>query len=192
MSVDSVGGVAPPIEEEAALVKRAKAGDTSVWSDWHDQCYPLLYRYAYSRLNKHEDAEDVASQVFLEAIKAIGRYRYSGRPILAWFYGIARHLVSRRRREAGKTAPIADVEQLSIHPAPHDEDVILSNILVRTAMERLKPEHRELLTLRFLLDLSAREVAALLGKKEAAIYSLQVRALGALRREIPDDSWHFL
>ena len=184
MNVGRVGTVEQPIGEEAELVKRAKAGDTSVWSDWHDQCYPLLYRYAYSRLNKHEDAEDVASQVFMEAIKGIGRYRYSGRPILAWFYGIARHLVSRRRRETDKTMPIADVEQLSSRPATHDEDAILSNILERTAMERLKPEHRELLTLRFLLDLPTREVAALLDKKEAAIYSLQVRALGALRREI--------
>ena len=108
MSVDSVGSLDQPIEEEAELVKRAKAGDASVWSLWHDRHYPLLYRYAYSRLQGHEDAEDVASQVFMEAIKGIGRYRYSGRPIIAWFYGIARHLVSKRRREAGKTTPIAE------------------------------------------------------------------------------------
>ena len=120
----------------------------------------------------------------MEAIKGIGRYRYSGRPIIAWFYGIARHLVSKRRREAGKTTPISEVEQVSNRAAPHDEEAILNNILVRTAMERLKPAHLEVLSLRFLLDLPTREVAAMLGKNESAVYSLQVRAIGALRREI--------
>ena len=99
MNITRAATFAQPSADEAELVKRAKARDASVWSMWHDQHYPFLYRYALSRLASAVEAEDIASQVFLEAIKGIDRYRYQGRPILAWFYGIAHNLVSRRFRQ---------------------------------------------------------------------------------------------
>jgi RNA polymerase sigma-70 factor, ECF subfamily len=61
-------------------------------------------------------------------------------------------------------------------------DSLLDSIDVRRALERLTDEQRDVLILRFAVGLTSRETAALLGKSEAAIYSLQVRATAALRR----------
>jgi RNA polymerase sigma-70 factor (ECF subfamily) len=168
-------------ENEAELVRLAKARDAAVWSTFHDQYYGMIYRYAYARLRSHEDAEDVASQVFIEALKGIDRYRDGGRPILAWFYGIASHLVSRRRREAARLGPLSETGSLA-DEEPWQESSSLTRIAIYEALDRLKAEHREVLVLRYLMDMPTRHVAELLGKSEAATYSLQVRALGAMRR----------
>lgn len=52
------------------------------------------------------------------------------------------------------------------------------------AVERLRPEQREVVVLRFLVGLPTRDVAQLLGKSQPAISSLQVRALESLRKAL--------
>src|SRR5687768_11958402 len=84
----------PNLEDESRLVRRAKERDAAAWSELYDAYYQVLFRYAFVRLRRREDAEDVASQVFLEAIKGIDGYEDRGRPFLAWFYGIAHNLVT--------------------------------------------------------------------------------------------------
>ena len=181
MNIAGAGTLGQAATGEAELLARAKARDPEVWARWHDELYPFVYRYAYSRLRSREDAEDIASQVFIEAIKGIQRYDSRGRPILAWFYGIAHNLVSRRFREGSHTTSLLEVE--AVH-SPRNEETLVESLQVRMAMDRLKPEHKEVLTLRFLLDLPTKQVAGMIGKTEAATYSLQVRAMEALRREL--------
>jgi RNA polymerase sigma-70 factor (ECF subfamily) len=168
-----------PQEDESEAVARAKRRDSATWAAWHDAYYPLLYRYAYVRLYSAEEAEDLASQVFLEALKSIDRFKYTGRPVLAWLYGIANHLVQKRRRKLAQ-APVpldSDIESVA-----SEEDSNLGRVMAWAALEKLKEEHREVLILRYLLDIPSAEVARLIGKTEAATYSLQVRALEAARR----------
>ncbi len=167
--------------DEAEEVRLAKVRDSSVWSVWHDRYYGLIYRYAYARLLNVEDAEDAASQVFLEALKSIHRYRDTGRPILAWFYGIAHHMVSRKRRQVRQTSDLQEAEAVQIEGF---EEASLTSLVLRQALDKLKRDHREVLILRFILALPTRRVAELLGKSEAATYSLQVRATTALRKAL--------
>ncbi|HLF75869.1 MAG TPA: sigma-70 family RNA polymerase sigma factor [Dehalococcoidia bacterium] len=184
MNLADVSSQEGPFIADADLVRRAKERDQAVWSMWHDQHYPFIYRYARSRLGNREDAEDIASQVFLEALKSIDRYRYQGRPILAWLYGIAQHLVSRRFREAKRTATLSELPETEDAPLAGTDDAVVNRIVFKEGLAKLKPEHRDVLILRFILGLPTREVAEIMGKSEAATYSLQVRAASALRREI--------
>lgn len=170
--------------DEAEEIQRAKQRDSSIWAAWHDAYYPVIYRYAYVRLSNAEDAEDLASQVFLEALKGIDRFKYQGKPVLAWFYGIASHLVSKRRRQLARS-PVPLEEQ--VHEVAGDEEQSLVHMMVWSALEKLKDEHRDVLILRFLLDMPTARVAALMGKSEQATYSLQVRAIEAARRAFGSD-----
>ena len=164
---------------EAEDVRLAKAGNASVWASWHDEYYPILYRYAYARLGSVHDAEDIASQVFLEAWRGIKGYQERGRPVLAWLFGIARHLISRRRRQDRNGTAVSLDERAELEAG---EGVDLDDRLaLYEALRALKVEYREVLILRFLLDLPLKEVSDLIGKTEAATYSLQTRALTALR-----------
>ena len=164
---------------EAEDVRLAKAGNTSVWATWHDEYYPILYRYAYARLGSVQDAEDVASQVFLEAWRGIKGYQERGRPVLAWLFGIARHLVSRRRRQDRNGTPVSLDEYAELDASAGGD--LDDRLVLYEALRKLKAEHQEVLILRFLVDLPLKEVSDLLGKTDAATYSLQTRALTAVR-----------
>jgi RNA polymerase sigma-70 factor, ECF subfamily len=169
--------------DEAEDVRLAKERSSSVWGAWHDAYYPLIYRYAFIRLSTAEDAEDLASQVFLEALKGIDRFNYQGKPVLAWFYGIAGNLVKKRRRQLMRN-PLPFEGETDAQVDEEEQNIV--RMMVWSALEVLKDEHREVLILRFLLDLPNAQVARVIGKTEAATYSLQVRALEAARRVLGD------
>lgn len=171
-------------DADANEVQLAKQGDSAIWTTWFDRYYDTLYRYAYVRLRNRQDAEDVASQVFLQGIKHIHSYRYTGRPILAWFYRIAGNLISDRLR---RRAPVPDPAALEAVATPglelHIDQIVLSG-----AVETLKPEQRDVVVLRLVLGLSIKEVAQILNKSEGAVHSLQVRATRSLRKNLSEFS----
>lgn len=171
----SIGELAAAEAEEVELAKRA---DALVWSAWYDRYYGPLYRYAYARLGLQEEAEDVAAQVFVQAIAKIESYRYRGRPVLAWLYSIARNLVTDRQRRAARTARISDLEP----EVSGEMDALIDSVTLRAALARLTEDQREVLVLRFWVGLSTQEIASLLSRTPASVYSLQVRAMASLRR----------
>src|SRR5207245_8881546 len=61
--------------------------------------YRPIYRYINARVFEREVTEDLTSSVFLGAIKGIDSYQYRGQPMLAWFYRIARNVVSSHQRK---------------------------------------------------------------------------------------------
>jgi RNA polymerase sigma-70 factor (ECF subfamily) len=155
--------------------------DEATWSQIFNDNYSLIYRYAYARLGSREDAEEIASQVFLEALRSINQYKPTNKPILAWLYGIARNLVANsiRRRQRAKTAyEKAMCGVLLFQPG----ELPIERLDLSRALSRLNRDQREVLLLRFTVGLSTRELCVALGRSPGAVYSLQIRALAALRR----------
>ena len=85
---------------EEELVQLARQRDAATWSEIYVQNYTRVYGYAYGYLGLKEDAEDLAAQVFVEAMQSIDSYRDMGRPLIAWLYGIARNLIRERAKRA--------------------------------------------------------------------------------------------
>ena len=172
-------------ELERFQVDQAKAKDPGIWAQWFDAYYPHLFRYAYFRLRRRSDAQDVVSEVFLEAVRGIHRFQYTGRPVLAWLYRIAHNTIAERlRREQRRT----DLKATEVWPSDFDPgpEESLKNIDLLKALGSLTDEQQEVITLRFLLGMPTREVAVLLGKTETAVFSLQARALRALRQRLTE------
>jgi RNA polymerase sigma-70 factor (ECF subfamily) len=119
--------------------------------------------------------------VFLEALRSIDGFSYRGRPILAWLYRIARNLIAddmRRRVRKERVANLANGED-GYAPAA---DESLETMELLEAISRLTLDQQEVLILRFFMALPAKSTAQLMGKNETAVFALQVRAIGALRR----------
>ena len=173
------------IEEE--LIRRVKARDEEAWSELYDLHYSSLYRYAFARLRSREEAEDIASQVFLEALRGVDRYEYRGRPLLAWLYRIARNLIADDMRRQVRKTRAATLIQADPSFAPAADESIETMELLE-AISPLTVDQQEVLIQRFFMALSARETAQLLGKNETAVFSLQVRAISSLRRLISSES----
>src|SRR5579872_7188196 len=85
----------PSRDEERYLVDRAKR-DTREFGALYDRHFQQIYRFVYSRVREQTAAEDVTSEVFIKALKAMPRYQETGRPFAAWLYQIAVNAIADR------------------------------------------------------------------------------------------------
>jgi RNA polymerase sigma-70 factor (ECF subfamily) len=136
-----------------------------------------VYAYAAYRLGDGADAEDATSDTFERALRYRSRYdRSKGEPI-AWLLGIARRCVDDVYSARAATAELPpDV------PAPGDlEPETVQKLTVRKAVLALDERSQELLALRYGSDLTARQIAELLGERTNTVEVALHRALGKLR-----------
>ncbi|HST90447.1 MAG TPA: sigma-70 family RNA polymerase sigma factor [Ktedonobacterales bacterium] len=178
----------PTTEPEAALVERAIRRDAEAFGALYDRYFDRVYRYARLRVGNAADAEDVAAAVFLSAWRAIDRFSPKHDASFAgWLFRLAHNAVVDRYRRARDDVSL-DAE------APRSEEVTLlanpESLLewrltvdeLRHALAQLTEGQREVVLLRFVEGLSAREVGDILGKQEGTVRGMQFRAIEALRR----------
>lgn len=174
----------PPAEVvEPALIALAGAGDEIAFTKLYDTYYDRVYRYIYYRVGRVEDAEDLTQKVFLEAWRAIGRFRVTNSPFVAWLITIA-HNVTMSHFRSLKAADqlLYDVADQNGGGRPehvvegHHEQERLRHII-----RRLKADYQQVITMRFLEDFEYDEIASALGKSEGNVRVIQHRALQQLR-----------
>ena len=141
----------------------------------------VIYRFIYSKVGNREEAEDLTSQVFIKAVRGIDSARGSA-SIQSWLFQVARTTIADHWRsfyqlrahslddllEAGWEGP-AESQPVAVSATPQDR--------VRRLLEQLPEHYRDVLTYRFLLNLSIKETAARMGLSEANVKVLQFRAL---------------
>lgn len=170
---------------EADLVRLARERSEEAWSAIYETNYPKLYRYCYARCGNDTAAAELASSVFLEALEGIDKYQHRGKPLLAWLYRIAHNLVADHLKKHSRESEAireALILMQSHDPGPASE--VTDRETIEAALTQLTEDQRQLIALRFFADATTPEIAATLDKSESAVYSLEVRALGALRRAI--------
>src|SRR5438046_7484301 len=177
----------PPFEQMGPVpdvIERVRGGDRAAFADPYDTHVDALYRYILYRVREPSDAEDLTSEVFTRAFANIHRYRWQGKSFLAWLYTIARNAVTDRRRRQRPTVDLDDAYGVAEEgPTAHDLAALSEQVdALRGAVKHLTTEQQEVLVLRFVENMSSRQVAKVLGKNEGAIRALQFRALGRLRK----------
>jgi len=187
INVDIAKPQAIPLEQMAPIpdvIERARSGDRAAFGELYDTHVDAVYRYVLYRVREPSDAEDLASEVFTRAFANIHRYRWQGKSFLAWLYTIARNAVTDRRRRERPTVDLDDAYGVAEEgPTAHDRAVRGEQVdALRGAVKHLTTEQQEVLVLRFVENMSSRQVAKVLGKNEGAIRALQFRALGRLRK----------
>ena len=171
-------------DEERALVANAICGDPQAFTQIYDRYLDRIYRHIYYRVGHQSDAEDLTQQVFMQAWRAIGHYQQTNSPFLAWLFTIAHNVVVSFYRRA-KNQQYLGTDMASDQRWIDPEQVAEAGereVAVRQAILRLKPDQQQVVMLRFVENLSHAEVAAALGKSEAAVRVVQHRALQALRQ----------
>jgi RNA polymerase sigma-70 factor (ECF subfamily) len=168
------------------LVERAKGGDSQAFGALYDRFQPEILRYLTHRTRDPEAAEDLTQQVFLKAWQAIPRFEQRGVPFKAWLYRMAHNQMVDHFRTRKPTTELGDFD---LPDEADQESALLTgemNEALQRALARLSEDHRQVLTLRFLMEKSAREIGEVMGRKEVTVRGLQMRALQALRREIDE------
>ncbi len=178
-----------PQSDEAALIRAAQA-EPAAFGELYRRYLPRLYRYLRTRTGSEDDAADLVQQTFLKALDALPGYRDRGLPFAAWLFRIARNVLTDAHRRQSTVAWDLLPEAL----LPHAEEDPEALVVRREALTRLRAllvdldaDKRELLALRFAGGLSAREIAAIVGKSEAALKKQLSRVIQTLREEYDED-----
>ncbi len=171
-------------EEELNLIRRAKAGDEAAFAELYDRHHSAVYRYIFFRVGSEAAAEDLAAEVFVRLVEKIDQFTYRGRPLLAWLYTIARHLVADHHRRVGRATMVPLDEGLMADSIdPEDAaSVTLSQRRLAAALQELTEDQRQVVVLKFFEGLDNQTVAMVVDKSVGAVKSLQHRGLDALRR----------
>ncbi len=149
----------------------------------------VLGRLCIALLGSQADADEAVQETLLRAHRAMATYRGEG-SIKAWLCGIARHVCAHALETRRKGRELLEI----VPDAPEASDARdafekrRSARVIRDAMTKLKPSEREALVLRYVADLSHREIAEVIGLDEPTARKRTSRALARLRGVMPPDA----
>jgi RNA polymerase sigma-70 factor (ECF subfamily) len=168
--------------ETARLVVEYQLGDRSTFEEIYLRYFDRVYAYARMAVQDPGQAEDVTQRVFARVLKALPGYRIQGRlPFRAWLFRIVRETIlgMRDAQLTGRREPLAVVEVHQEAASPAAEEALrwLSDADLYRLVERLPASQREVLVVRYFLDLSNEEAAATLDRSPGTTRMLLSRAL---------------
>ena len=150
---------------------------------------PALYRFFMAAVSDRHLAEDLTGTAFVSAIEGLPRFYGPIEALGGWLFQIARHdLYDFRRRQArSRIEPQEDhlPEAVAAAGADDPEELAIERLegtRVLAALRELSSDQREVLLLRMAGELTAPEVADILGKTTGAVKALQHRGLASLAR----------
>ena len=164
------------------VLSRARSGDETAFLRLWDSLHPRLLRYL--RVLGCPEADDVASETWLQAVRDLHRFDGGADEFRGWLFTIGRHravdasrarIRSRSRLLAAATAPAAAPRQV--------EDEVLDGLSTRQAVALvagLSPDQAEVVALRVIAGLDTAEVASILGKSAGSVRVALHRGLRAL------------
>jgi RNA polymerase sigma-70 factor, ECF subfamily len=160
----------------------AVCADEPAFRAWYEDAAPRVFSYLLPRTGgDHALSEELTQQAFIRAIR--GRTSYDGSaPVVAWVCGIARNLLADHHRRLDREERsrmrlvVREIDAGPAHAVAEREEIL-------TTLRLLPALQRAALVLRYLDDLSVREVARAIGKSEGATESLLTRAKERFRRD---------
>lgn len=152
-----------PLGRDEAWVAAIATGDRRAFDALYREYGPRVLRFAYRMIHDRTKAEEVTNDVMLEIWKHAREFERRS-SVSTWIFGIARHRTLNAVRN--KTLHVTDIDDAGEVP---DEtttaEIALDQATIaralRSALDRLSPEHREVVELTFFSDLSYKEIAAI-------------------------------
>jgi RNA polymerase sigma-70 factor (ECF subfamily) len=149
----------------------------------YEEYYGKLAQYVYVRIGNREEAEDIAGEVFLKALKSLKSYKEQGIPMQGWLFRIAHNLTVDYIRKADKRRTVP-MDSVILTGEDNPVDAAEKNIefeRVTEAMKELTIEQREVINLRFFGGLTSKEVGDILSKSDGAVREMQRAAIEKIR-----------
>lgn len=182
------------LETSRELMARAQAGDADAFGEIYRRHRSDIHGYIMRRHPRH--AEDLTSEVFTRALRALPRWQDKGKPV-AWLMTIAGNLCIEHARTAYQRTthldPDAGVDRADLPertnpgvmvPDTVDQAVTLNALVA--AVSQLTHDQREVVILHHLQELTIAESARVMGRNLSATKTLLYRARHALGRNMPE------
>ena len=187
-----------PQATDAELVARVFRGDRDALSALHDRHYPRLYRLAYLKLNDPDDAHDIASEVFVRAVRDIrGLHPLRTESLYPWLHTVTCNLITDRLRRKPRRdhlslddttrSEVAALIEQTPNGRPLPDQVLERKEVqayVRALLNELPEAQATAVLYRFVGEMSISEIARAMDRSEGAVKSLLHRAICNLREAL--------
>lgn len=183
---------------EQELVERAKKGDETAFEVLVTDNEKRIYNLCRRLTGNPEDAAELTQEAFLNAWRGLSRFQGES-SFSTWLYRLASNACidflrkEKRRQNLSMTVSLDDEEearQVELPDERYAPEQELERTEVRQAvaagLERLTPEHRQVLVMREINGLSYAEIGAVLGLEEGTVKSRIARARNALRKVLTE------
>lgn len=172
-------------------VRAAVDGDEEAFGVLYNALQPGLLRYLKALVG--QDAEDVASEAWLQIARDLRGYRGEGGGFRAWAVSVARHrAMDHLRRQSRRPARLVEAELLDQIADGHDTAGRAVEALATDAaialIATLPRDQAEAVLLRAVVGLDAHSAAEVLGKRPGAVRTAAYRGLRRLARRLDQDS----
>ncbi|MFI5357018.1 MAG: RNA polymerase sigma factor [Opitutales bacterium] len=185
---------------DAELVKRFNQGDEAAFVQVMERYQSKIFSTVLSLLRNRADAEEITQDTFIRAHRALAKFRGDS-SLATWLYRIAVNLARnrywyffRRRRQDslsldhaladGNEGTFADLVASEAHDPAQETAQEEFTALIAECMEKIDRQHREILTMRNVLNLSYEEISATLKLNVGTVKSRIARARESLRQQL--------
>ena len=169
------------------LLARAQDGDERAFEVLAAAHHARLFKVAYGILRDRHLAEDATQQGLLDIWRHIPRLRDTSR-FEAWSYRLIVNACYDEARRRPNWVPSADLTPGDTPVGRDASGPVIARDQLSRALQRLSLEHRAVLVLRYLMDLSPQEIGDALGIPRRTVYSRLQRALESVRGVLESDA----
>ncbi len=166
-------------KDEDSLVRRAQKGDREAFGMLFEVLTPKLFGYLVNTLRNRTLAEDILQTTWLKAIEGLPRIKKRRVKMSAWLFQVARNECRMHWRRFGRETPLG----LPEHDVPGGDGQDLETaIFARQILSLISEEDREILSLRYIADLTTNDIAGVLNLNLVAARVRIHRAVGRARK----------
>ena len=169
--------------QDTFFVIRTKIGSRESYGKIYDRYFQDIYAYIYFRTSHQETAEDIAAETFFKVWEYIKKGKLV-KNVRAFLYETARNLTADHHRKR-KVVSLNEVSETFPSKAQSPYETTIERDRrerLYKALKEAKEEHQEAVTLRYIHELSYKEIGVVLGKRSGAVRILVFRGLKELKR----------
>jgi RNA polymerase sigma-70 factor (ECF subfamily) len=175
--------------DTARLIGRLQAGDREQFSRLYLRYFDRVYAYLRISLRDAHEAEDTTQDVFIRVLEALPSYERREVPFRAWLFRIVRNAAINRMRQSSRLT-LETPDEMARHtetsgdmPAADSLEWLEDHQLVAW-IEQLPLAQRQVIVLRYMLELKGNEIATVLDRTPEAVRQLHQRAMRFLRQRM--------
>lgn len=174
---------------ERTLIDRARKGDKDAFLVLYEQYFDRVFKFIFYKVSHQEEAQDIAQETFLKALKGIENFRGESK-FVSWLFQIAKFTIMDYFRQKYRY-PTVELQDYLAHDEaafilednPHEEQnsfsgkVLEKEQLLESILQKLPENYRTVIECRFLQNLTLKETADTMKTTVGNVKILQYRAL---------------
>lgn len=171
-------------EADERLLIEAAQKDPTRFADLYECNFERVYAYVCRRIGNRDEAQDVTSEVFQQALANLRRFEWRGVPFTAWLLRIAANAIADRWRRSSREQQPSDDDPEPYPVDPVNIEEVEQRAKLFRLVQTLPADQRRVIEMRFAEEKSIREIAAELNRTEGAVKQLQFRGIQSLRAQL--------